>query len=66
MYICTLTSKNENCHLYPDRPTERGFKFAGQEILCIFWTYLHFFYYSYLIMLGVYIYLILVSDFILG
>ena len=29
--------------MYSDRRAGRGFKFAGQEILCIFWTYLHFF-----------------------
>ena len=30
-------------HLYPDRRAESDFKLAGQDILCIFWTYLHFF-----------------------
>ena len=62
MFILWLQTKN--CLLYPDRPAE-SFKFASQEILCIFWTYLHFSeYYSYLIMFGVQIYLILVTDFI--
>ena len=32
----------KNC-LSPDRRAERVFKFAGQEMLCKFWTYLHFF-----------------------
>ena len=40
--VYTLTFK-KICHLYPDRRAERGLKLAGQDMLCIFWTYLHFF-----------------------
>ena len=42
MYILWLHLK-KNCQLYPDRRAERGFKLAGQDMLCIFWTFLHFF-----------------------
>ena len=41
-YVYTLTSKKKNCNVNPDRLAERGVKSAGQDILCIFWTYLHF------------------------
>ena len=39
-YVYTLTSKKKNCNLNPDRLVERGFKLAGQDILCIVWTHL--------------------------
>ena len=42
-YVYTLTSNLKNCHLYPDRRAERGFKLASQDMLCIFWTNLQFF-----------------------
>ena len=41
-YVYTLTSKKKNCIVNPYRHAERGVKSAGQDILCMFWTYLHF------------------------
>ena len=31
----------KKCNVSPDRFAERGVKSAGQDILCILWTYLH-------------------------
>ena len=42
MYILWLQTK-KNWHLYSDRRAERGFKFSGQDILCLFLTYLYCF-----------------------
>ena len=41
MYILWLHRKKRNVNPY--RLAERGVKSAGQDILCIFWTYLHFY-----------------------
>ena len=40
-YVCTQTS--EATVLSSDRRAWRDFKLAGQDMLCKFWTFLHFF-----------------------
>ena len=45
MYVCTLTSIYKKCHMCLDRLGKgdfKSFKSASQDMLCIFWTYLHF------------------------
>ena len=40
-YVYTLTLNKKNYNVNPDRLAERDVKSAGQDILCIFWTNLH-------------------------
>ena len=41
-YVYTLTLKQNKFNVSPYRLAERGVKSAGQDIKCLFWTYLHF------------------------